>query len=363
MLLSFIKTPIRRRIALACLIVSSAWGGLAFAQSTSGASIKGATPVELRQMVLKNTCHVLLPSEASLPCNPAFLPYVKDRKFSANIFLGENYERVNAYRKDIENKNELGVVEKLFEENGPLQVRVGSALWAKSQYFSFTYVPLHVSYFSDFRNRAFPEVDLKIFVEKGFQSQGAIPIALTDSSLNIGLQLRGVDRQSVFQKVTLFDVLSDPKTLQIEQHETIYLEPGLVWMYESDWRPRMSVFAQNIQVYHSGARTPSELSGSFVDWGSGFSVPVTYGHWDLGLNYRMDPDIAGGMNRLQLGTGYSLGLMQTNFALAKDSYSIGVATSFLSARTGVAFFSDNVREWDGSEKRQQTVTLEFGLVF
>lgn len=348
------------RVVMLLWAISSCW---ATAQMTNNHSIKGPVPLELRQMILGGTCQVLFTSEAGLPCHPAALAREKQNTFASQIYLGEHYDRVNGYRKDIENKNELGLVEKLFEETEPLHVRVGSALWVKSPVVSVAYVPLHVSYYSDFRNRAYPEVDLKILVERSVQIQGAHSVDLAQSQLLLGLQMRGVDRQTLFQNVALFDVLSDPKILQIETHESLFLEPGVIWIHESSWQPRVSLMAQNLQVYQSGAQPPAALAGNYFDLGSGFSVPMSYGQLDLGVNYRNDPQIEEFSERIRFGTGYNLGLMNANFSIGVDQWAIGVSTSFLSARTGVAFFQDNVTGWDGTRETKQTVTLEFGLVF
>ncbi|MCB0406580.1 MAG: hypothetical protein KDD34_00170 [Bdellovibrionales bacterium] len=324
---------------------------------------KGAAPLELRQMVLGSSCGTLIATSYSLPCHPALLPLESSQNFVANIFLGEHYQRVNAYRKDIQNKDEFGVIEKLFEEQKALQLQAGSALWVKSKYFSFSYIPLYMSYFSELKNRSYPQVDLKVYIEESLQLQGALPIQWDNTVISLGLQGRAVDRKFIFQEFALFDVLSDPSQLKIQSHKSLFLEPGIVILQDTDWKPRLTAQLKNLQVHHSGDRPPSELVGAFVDTGIGTSVPITFGNLDLGISYRHDREITDPWDRISFGTHYGLGLVATDLSLAQDAFSLGVSTQFLSARTGVAYFQNQVHEWDGSTSTNKTVNLEFGLVF
>lgn len=344
------------------LLILTITPAIALAQS---ASLRGATPVDLQQKVLGPGCHLIPSSGSGLSCNPAQLPESADRRFVANLFIGENFQRVNAYRKDLENKDELAVVNKLLEEKEPLQMDGGTSLWVRSSWFSVVYNPIQLSFYTDVQNRSYPIVDMKILLEKSLRLQGAHQWIWSDWRLNAGLQARGVQRKSVFQTLALFDVLADPELLQINEHESIFLEPAVTLGHNSSLNPRISVFFQNLNVYHSGADAPQELSKALFD--TGFALTPyqsqTLGRWDLGLNYRFDQMLAEDWERLRLVTSYSLGVMTANGSLSQDSWSLGVSTSFLSAKTGVSFTQSETPEWNGSSSQHQTVNLEFGLVF
>jgi hypothetical protein len=62
----------------------------------------GPLPNDVHRSVNMSVCHVMMPSQGnSFPCNPAMLPFFKDRQFVANAMIGEHFEIANEYREDI----------------------------------------------------------------------------------------------------------------------------------------------------------------------------------------------------------------------------------------------------------------------
>ncbi len=341
------------------------WFVFSFASPARGSRLRGPLPLDLQQTVLGPGCHLLTPVEASLPCSPAQLTAHPHRQFVANLYIGENFQRVNAYRKDVDNKDELAVVNKLLEEEKPLQLEAGSVLWMRNSFLSFAYVPLHMNFYTDVQNRSYPVVDMRFLLEKSIRIQASHQMIWKSWVFRGGLQARGAQRKTVFQNLALFDVLADPSLLKISEHESLYVEPALVIEHDSPWRPRASIFFQNLRVYHTGAESPSSINNGFFDTGIGVS-PLTsqgWGHWDIGINYRFDKKLPENWERVQLLTAYSLGMMTTSGSISEGTWSLGVTTSFLSAKTGVSFTQTSYPEWNGSTRTDEIVNLEFGLVF
>lgn len=349
--------PLKAALSLIFLFVSA---------GANAANLRGPLPLGLQQMVLGPGCHVMTPSDTSLPCNPAQLPANPKRRFVTNIFVGENFQRVNSYRKDVENKDDLAIVNKLLEEKKPLQMDGAAALWMRNSFFSLAYVPLQMSFYTDVQNQSYPVVDMKFLLEKSLRMQASYEVSWEDWSFRGGLQARGVQRQTIFQKLALFDVLADPKLLKIAEHQSLYLEPGMVTEYKSAWKPRFSIFFQNLRVHHSGEGSPWPLNNGLFDTAVAVS-PINsdgWGRWDIGINYRFDKELSEDAGkRLQLLSSYSLGMVTATGAISEGTWSLGAATNFLSAKTGVSLTQTSYPEWNGSTRSDQIVNLEFGLVF
>lgn len=328
-------------------------------------NFKGPQALDLNQNVLGQSCHLINPGPGSIPCNPAQLIFTQRPQFVANVSLGENYQRIDAYRKDIEHKDELAVVNKLLEETEALDLQATGVLWVKNSWFSLAYIPLSMSFYSELRNRSYPRVDLKILVEESIRVQFAKPFEFEKWTISTGLQIRASQRETLFQELALFDVLADPELLDIQRHDSIHFDFGFLWQHKIEWSPKLSLFVQNMTLSNSGDSTPKELTKSYADLGFSLSPlkDKLWGRLETGVNYRLDKENSRFIDGFQMVANYGLGLMTTSASIGNEHLALGVGTSFLSAKTGISFVQKTLNNWDGGKKTDNSVNLEFGLVY
>lgn len=326
-------------------------------------SLTSQQSVTVTHLSLGETCHVIFLPGHLVPCNPAFLPIDADKTerdsfLNGNIYLGDDYSKITEYFKILNNEDKAELAERFLNEKDPIAMQASTSLWMKSSWFSATFTPYKISYFSVVRDQADPQVALHALQEHSIAVQVGDEFA---DGFFAGLQVRGVKRKFIHQEFPVLEAVTDPEhVLEIQDQHVLYLEPGVGYSVPVDWRPRLSVnlinggFAdKNFEAFNTDP---------ILDTGVGFSPPLGWPRLDLGVNYRpiSQAEMAG--ERLRFGALLEFGVVSTSLGWDASNLSISVNSKFDKIGVGLMYTRNRISDPYFESYDNDAVYTEFSLL-
>jgi hypothetical protein len=283
---------------------------------------------------LANSCLTVPIIPDGLPCNPAMTPLNPKASLGAEIQLSNGYSGLDNVRKLLDGKITQELVDTLFSEGKIIQIEANADVSFHSKYLNGLYTPISVKGFSIVRNEANPDVDLYAIEEKGFTFQSGYE-ALPD--FYIGAQIRAFDRKFIKQRFKLAVLGTDAgKDLLKPKEQTVtFIEPGLTYFFGKEWKPRVSLFVANtgfISEKFDELDEPVE-----TQFGFGISPPVTWGEFDLSLEYRSMTYEETAVKKIRFGALYHFGSMYLSGGIDSNGISGGVFYSLDKINAGIVY--------------------------
>lgn len=229
----------------------------------------------------------------------------------------------------------------------------------RTRYFGAGFTPYRLTYFSLVRNAAYPQIAVHAMQERTMRIMGGGQV---EDNLHAGLQLRYVTREFVQEEFSLYEAITKSDSILRKRKQNVfYVEPGFAYILDPKWKTRTSVLLSNVGF---ADEKYEEINLDPVwDLGVGFSPPVAFGQWDLGLNYQITRAKTDPLDQVRIGTSYSYGLLSGILGFDRNNWSIGVLTSFWSARAGIVYVFNRVQTATGEIFENQTTFTELSFVF
>lgn len=312
---------------------------VAFAQSDSLAFSRNARTFETLQTTLvtkslANACIGLTVVPDGLPCNPAMVPFTKKPSLGLEAQLSNGYNSLHKIQGLLDGKASPELFDELFDDGNVTQIETSVDLNFLSKYINASYTPVSIKGLSVIRNEANPDVDLIVVEEKGFKFQSGYEIF---ENFYAGLQLRILNRKFIKQrfKLVALGTQAGKDLLKPKEQTLTYLEPGLTYFFDHEWKPRISVVVANLGYV---SEKYDELDVP-VDpqLGFGISPPLLWGDIDLLLEYRSLTYEEKGAERLRLGALYHFGSMYLSAGADANGLSTGVYYSLDKINAGIVY--------------------------
>ncbi len=354
----------RRSFSLATIIFLCAFfcSSFCFAQVSNLAFSRNARTFETQQasLVSKSMAFACLSLEVvpdGLPCNPAFTPLRKSAIFGVEGLLSNGYSTLSTMQKLLAGTIDQDLVNALFGPERVLQIEANAELDLVSHFLNARYTPASVKYFSVVRNEANPNVDLYAVQEDNFILQSGTEIL---KGFYAGIQIRNINRKFVKEQFSLLILSTDQGKLLLTPHnqQATYIEPGIAYVYDSLWRPRISAMIANLGVQRGDFTNLIEpIEGQYS---LGMSPPLPWGKLDLEVDYRsMTYDEPGIGQRLHFGGLYHFGAMNLSGGIDYNGISGGIFYGLQQINAGITYSTTRV-PWRSEDYFTQTVYVQFG---
>jgi hypothetical protein len=284
-------------------------------------------------------------SRESMPdgtvCNPAFLPYYPESSLMARVYVGNGYEAVSTADQFLNQKITREFLTDFFQKNNATGLEVNAGLFFTTRYFSATFSPYRVQYFSEGHNPNFPVMAVHAANERSISLAGGYPLTALNPKLKdftVGGKLRILERTFVHGSFSLFQAQADDAKnfLPVQDQNAVLLDTFAGWVApKSRWPMRASVSIKNI-----GAAWPaSDLYPEYTDLELGYGVepPVPLGKLSLGLDlvdlFRAE-DFG---SRFRFGTSYRIGVLELMTGINSYAWSAGLQFSFQVVKAGIVY--------------------------
>jgi hypothetical protein len=276
-------------------------------------------------------------------CNPAFSDEVEQGFLMGQIYVGNGYAAMNTANQLVFQQISQDFLRDLFRRNNVVSLEAEASLTFATRYFSASFTPYRVQYFSEIHNPNLPVIGIQAAVERALEFQGGTPLGGLSPRLqdfSVGAKLRILDRHYVTGRFSLAEALAqeNPRTvLPLKDQFAAYVDPSIGWRHGyGKWKLWTSVGMVNIgNVTH-----PDPLYESPVDFaaGAGAEVPLSYGQLRLGLdlvNIIHHGDSLASMPRL--GGSYKLGIIEGMAGWNEDAVTGGLLFGFQIIQAGIIY--------------------------
>jgi len=292
-----------------------------------------------------------------LPCNPAFTPFEKEPHFDFEGLISNGYPTMEKMRLLLSGNLNQDLVQALFGGDPVLQIEGNAELDFHSRYFNARYTPASVKFFSVVRNEANPLIDVYAVDEQNFEFQSGYEFL---PGLFAGAQVRAVDRKYVRKQVFLLDLATDEgrAQLQPQRQSAVYFEPGVSYVFNLPWKPRISAMIVNLGIQNGNFSDMNEpIEGQYS---IGINPELPWGDLSILLDYRsMNYQESSYTERLRLGMMYHLGAMYLGGGVDNNGVSGGLFFSLQQLNAGILYSTTRV-PWQSSDFFTQTVYVEAG---
>lgn len=314
----------------------------------------------VHQFVLGQNCLSLPATSLELDCNPAFLANEEKHQFRLNLAFNDQVKKVNDYRIKLENGDSVGIVNSVLDQHDPIVARATSALWYQDDWWAIGYVPFRGGFASLVRNPAYPEISAHIYKESELFGKAGF-LASDDRDLQVGIQLRYVEREFFKRSFDLLDALSDPSALKIESQKMLFVEPGLNYTFDHEWSTAVSLALTQLRVLQSGFDSQPQ---PILDIGFSTAPPFASGKLVTTTHYTTRTDLPDIFSRFSWGAVYELSeIAAISASLGKTEAGIGVNGHFDSVVLGIGYKTEQISPDQWQSSRISTVLCEAGLVF
>lgn len=220
-----------------------------------------------KQMALGNLCYTLDGPELGRPCSPARLADQNNDKFGANLEWGLGTERKTTAEKILNSEIDPALIAEVFRDTDPVLYSGGAEFYYQRSFWSLSFSPYKIWYYSHSRNPAYPLIDLHILEEKDLQFQ--LGSAIT-RQLIVGTNIKLISRKFIHQSISFYDLLVDEDILKTSEQNVLLVEPSLIWnpVTDSDFKPELSLLVSNFGLqnkkYEGFSIDPTLHAGSSV---------------------------------------------------------------------------------------------------
>ncbi|MBL7556526.1 MAG: hypothetical protein JNM24_11960 [Bdellovibrionaceae bacterium] len=270
---------------------------------------------------LRQSCYALDVPTDILPCNPAFIAKEKERRFNANLSLGNNVSYLKEATELSQGRADQKSIQTLFQdhENNELQTQIELGLVQET--FGWAITPVLVNYSTSFHNQALPKISLYASLEESARLQFG---SYLSDDWSYGVQLRYVHRRFVASQFYLTDALvPDGRYLfEPKQQYLFFIEPGVMYApKDSPLNPEFTIALANSGfVNERFSEIPVEPEFHFT---SSINPEFEYGRFSLGVDVNFNKKLREGPGPLTLGGFYEFGILRLFGSLARDENGVG----------------------------------------
>lgn len=343
--LIIVSTLLNQQIALA--------DGLAFSRNARTFETQQSS---LITKGLAHACLTMFVINDSLPCNPANVPFNKNPGLTIQGLLSNGYSTLEKTQRLLKGDTSPDFLNSLFAGQNVLQIEGNAELNFVSSYLNARWTPDSVRMFTVVRNEANPSVEIYAVEEKGFTFQSGLE---TFKGLYLGLQARVLERKFVRKNFQLVSLATQQgrDALQPKIQKVLYFEPGLTWVIEPTWKPRISTMVMNwgsVSQQYDELPVPTE-----VQYGIGVSPPIGWGTLDLMLDYRSMSYQEPTEEKFHAGAQYQFGAMSIFGGIDYNGMSAGLFYNIEKINAGIMFSTTELPGKD-DDYYAQTVYAELG---
>ncbi len=306
---------------------------------------------------LAHACLAQIDVPDALPCNPAVTPFNKKASLNAEFLLSNGYSNLQSVRSLMSSEYSQELIDTFFSKDKVIQIEAGVNINFLSKFLNAQYNPLSVKAYSVVRNEANPDIDFYSVEEQGFNFQSGFK--MTDN-LSLGLQTRFLDRKFIKQrfKLTVLGTQAGRDALQAKKQNVIFVEPGLFWQMDYQWKPRLSLLVANSGFFSTDDTTfkdPAEAQLGFA-----FSPPVYWGDVDINIDYKsLSYDENLWWEKIRLGVLYKYGSMHFTSGVDANGISSGILYGLDKINAGVLYSTTKYIK-DNDNYYTQTVYVQLG---
>jgi hypothetical protein len=183
---------------------------------------------------------------------------------------------------------------------------------------------------------------------------------LWSEGLKIGLQTRIVERKFIHEEFSALDAAADfDSVLKVKEQKALFLEPGLSYEWESDWKPQVSALISNVgfvsEKYNEAAAHP------VFDFGFGIAPPLEFGNLGLAVSYRKTGENLKDEDAFRFGGVFELGVITTSLGYGPRDLAVGVNSGFGVLGVGFLYRQTQIESFDGRDLRDHAVFTELSL--
>jgi len=312
------------------------------------------------QDTLGRACYSLQASSLDLDCNPAFMADEQKTQLRINILGNDRLLQLNHYREQLNNNDQLSVANELLQQSDPLIAKASISVWFQHDWWAVGYVPFRAGFAFTQSNPAYPEISTQMYKESELFANAGL-YSSDDNNFRVGLSGRYVQRNYVYQNFAVFDALADPSLVEIKHESALYLEPGVVYAWKTNWDPMFSWTYTNFPVFQTGDRLPIQ---PLFDFGFSSSLGDFSHAFHSALHYTSRPDAVDFFSRLSWGATYNFDeRAAANLLLGTSQFGLGANGRLDFVDLGVSYKAERLQVEPGRMVTVSTLTVETGLAF
>jgi hypothetical protein len=220
-----------------------------------------------KQMVLGNLCYVMDGPSLGRPCHPARLADQTENKIGINLEWGLGTDRKSTAEKILDSKIDPELIAEIYNDMKPVLYSGGVDFYYQRPFWSLSFSPYKIWYYSHSRNLAYPLIDLHVLEEKDLQFQLGSAI---NPQMLVGTNIKLISRTFIHDSISLYDLLVDEEVLNPSEQTVLLVEPGAIWNIntESIFKPELSLFMSNFGIqnkkYQGFSIDPTIHSGTSI---------------------------------------------------------------------------------------------------
>jgi hypothetical protein len=317
--------------------------------------------LSLQQAILGPACLSLPASPLDLECNPAFLAKQEKRQLRISLVGSDQLPLVNEYRERLSTNDSIGIVNKVLNQREPLVARASAGVWYQQNWWALGFVPFRGGFASSMRNPAYPSISADIYKESELFGKVGL-LTADDPNLQIGFQLRYVERTFFRRQFDLLDAIGDPAKLNIDRQRVLYLEPGLRYSFDGNsWDSTISGTLTQAGVFQDGRKSTFY---PVLDLGFSTSPPFAGRKLRTTTHYSNHPDVPDLFSRFRWAAIYDFNNIATvSASIGKSVAGIALGGHIDSVVLALGWKTEDVTLDQWQAARVTTILFECGLVF
>lgn len=342
------------------LILISVFANIAGANVSGVPNLFQDSPaLTVPHIVQGRACYSLRASYLDLDCNPAQMATQEKRLFRANLIGNDELSTVNEYRKQLDDDDSTTVAESLLNQDSQLIAKAATSIWYQHDWWAIGIVPVRAGIAYLRRNAAYPEISVHAFKE--MELFGKIGLySSDDQNLKVGFQTRYLRREYVYQEFYALDALTDSSVVKLRHQDALYLEPGITYTWDAEWRPEFSAMLSNLAVYQRGSHMPMD---PLIDFGFSSNF-FQFKNFRSATHYTHDSDNSEYLRALSWSGIYDHSdLFSVQLTLGKDLFATGIEGHLGFLTLGAAYRNEQMAIDRWASQTVSSFTFEIGLVF
>lgn len=280
-------------------------------------------------------CYAFEIQSDHLFCNPAQIAKDRDRTFSADFFLGQNFKKITAITDLVTGKANRETVQSLFGERRSSEIESNLDLGYIGPTWGIALTPLQVKYYSLYRNSALPEITLFAAKSKIASAQVGTYI---ENDFFLGLQGDFEQMDYVSTRFFLTDAVAEDANsyLSPQSQSNIYLTPSILWAPEGhEHKPEVGLTLSHFRITNRENKDlPSipqyHLAGSF-------QVPLEIGALGFGGDFVWDENFDRVQDAVTLASFYEFGVLRLMGHYSEYSKGLGFLVTHKKLSAGVNY--------------------------
>ena len=314
----------------------------------------------MHDFVLGPVCLSLVSGPLDLDCNPAFLSSQEKRQFRISIVANNHLKQVNDHRERLNSNDTVGIVNSVLNQGEPTVARASTAIWYQREWWALGVSPFRGGFASSSRNPAYPELAAHVYKETEVFGKVGL-VHGEEKDLNVGFQLRYVQRQFFKREFDLLDAVGNPSMLKIENQRALYLEPGVSYTFDSSWSSAVSATLTQLPLAQDGDGVEFK---PVVDFGFSTRPPFLARRLRTSTHYTGAHDVNDVLSRFRWGAIYDFNdVASISALLGKTEIGAGLNGHFDSVVLGLGWKTEEIAPDRWQTVRVSTVLFEAGLVF